>query len=326
MTKKSTNGRMLDEKLKRHVRDTYVVGILVCITLVLIVLIIRNKERARVVSEQVARSEQKLRELLSTESMREQAKQDSDALDDFLQHCRSADDIPDFDGPYVIAHRDGSRLVYHVPEGKHQLEISVYRLEISDYRLLKLTNPLQNQSVGIRPTKENTWMVSLRGDTGYLFEVISDREAQHLRWDLSANNPEFESRKETMRMGAFGRVWVGALERVRERVRIQRSPIFYPNQAQSREMYLRARVYGSDPITEWEKSAATPPPMVLFSDLWRSKTGNDAGAGIRIDVTLISEGPTQVAATDAADIIRLWRSDLLMPYAGGGKYELRATK
>ena len=165
MTKKSTDRRTFDEKLKRQVRDTFVFGILVCITLVLSFLIIRNKEPARVVSEQVARSEQKLRELLSTEaelkSLREQAKQDSDAVVDFLQYCRSADDIPDFEGEHVIAHRDDSKLVYHVPEGKHQLEISVYRA-------LKPTSTTQNQTVAIKLTKVNTWMVPLRGDTGYI--------------------------------------------------------------------------------------------------------------------------------------------------------------
>jgi hypothetical protein len=161
-------------------------------------------------------------------------------------------------------------------------------------------------------------MVSLRGDTGYLFEVIFDREAQQLRWELSANDPEFGSRRETVLMGDFERATGG--------VHIHQSPMFYPNQALRNEMPLYPSVRGSNLITELEKSAESPLPMGLFRDRWESKTGNAAAAEIRIDVKLISEGPTQVAATDAVDIIRRGRSDVLMPYEGGGKYELRVPK
>jgi hypothetical protein len=300
------------KKQARQRRDSFVFGVLICITVALIVLSIRITKRTRVLSQKVARSEQRLRELLSMETdLREQPVQDRNAVDDFLQYCRSAEDIPDFESEHVIYREDFNRLLCYVPAGKHQLEISVYRL-------LKPTGPPQNQPVANKPKKEKRWMVSLRGDTGYLFKVTSNVEAHLLSWELSANHPEFESRKEIVATGDF--------EHVSQGFSIQQSPMFYPNQAQDSEMHLRASVYGTNLITEWEKSAATPPPVALFGDRWKSKTGNSAGAEIRIAVKLVSEGPTQVAASDAVKIIGLQRLDLLMPYKGGGKWELRAPK
>jgi hypothetical protein len=305
---------LLDEKHTRRVRDAFVSGILVCIAVFLIFLIIRITKPTRVVSEQVARSEKRLRELLSTQaelkSMRDQADQDRNAVDDFLQHCRSAEDIPDFQGEHVIAYRNVSRLACYVPEGKHQLEISaVWEL--------KPTNPPQNQPAANEPKKEKTWVVSLSGNTGYVLEVVTDPEAQLVRWELSANNPEFESRKEIVLAGDFER---GSA------VIVGRRPMVYPNQVQEDQVALRASVYGTDRITQWEESAIAPTTLGLFNSRWKSKTGSGPGTEIRISAKLFSEGPAHVTATDAVSIITLQRSDLLMPYKGGGKYELRAPK
>jgi hypothetical protein len=313
MRKKPANRSMLlDEKHTRRVRDAFVSGILVCIAVFLIFLIIRITKPTRVVSEQVARSEKRLRELLSTQaelkSMRDQADQDRNAVDDFLQHCRSAEDIPDFQGEHVIAYRNVSRLACYVPEGKHQLEISaVWEL--------KPTNPPQNQPAANEPKKEKTWVVSLSGNTGYVLEVVTDPEAQLVRWELSANNPEFESRKETVLAGDFE---LGSY------VTVGRNPMVYPNQVQEFEVGLRASAYGTDRITQWEEYAKERPTLGLFGRRWKSKTGS--GTEIRISAKLFSEGPAHVSATDAVSIITLQRSDLLMPYKGGGKYELRAPK
>jgi hypothetical protein len=244
--------------------------------------------------------------------MRDQADQDRNAVDDFLQHCRSAEDIPDFQGEHVIAYRNGSRLACYVPEGKHQLEISaVWEL--------KPTNAPQNQPAANEPKKEKTWVVSLSGNTGYMLEVITDREAQLLRWELSADNPEFESRRETVLTGDFERGSYGATGIVF----VGRSTmVVYPNQVQRSHIAIS----GSDRITQWEESAISPPTLHLFNSRWKSKTGSGPGTEIRISAELFSEGPAQVTATDAVSIITLQRSDLLMPYKGGGKYQLRAPK
>ncbi len=311
MTKKSTNSRMLDEKLKRQVRDTFVFGVLVCITLVLVFLIIRIKKPTRVVSDQVARSEQKLRKLLSTraelKSMRDQAEQDRNAVDDFLQHCRSADDIPNFEGEHVIAHHNGRTLICYVPAGEHRLEVSaIWRGEPTTAPEDKLPNN--------EPEKETSWTVALTGNTGYMLEVLTDESSQLLRWELSANNPGIESREEVVSSGFFERA--GS-------VVPNYSTMSYPNQVQRNEMQLRASVYGSDFITEWEKAATASTALSLFGGSWKSTTSAGPATEIRISAKLFSEGPAHVTATDAVSLIG---SDLLMPYKGGGKYELRAPE
>lgn len=308
MRKNPTNRFMFDEKHTRRVRDAFILGILVCIASALVFLIIRITKPTRVVSEQIARSEQRLRELLSTEAelkstetvLREQPAQDRNAVIDFLQHCRGAEDIPDFQGDHVIAYNDGRRSTCYVPAGEHRFEISAVWTK-------KPTTATQNQPPANEQEKEKTWVVSLRGNTGYLLEVISDSEAQLLRWELSANRPEFKSRKETILLGDFESA--GGIG-------IRGGPMLYPSQVQT----------NSGRIAHWEESAKAPPGLQLFNSRWDTKTDSERATEIRITATLFSEGPAHVTATDAVSIIALQRSDVLMPYKGGGKFELRAPK
>ena len=99
--------------------------------------------------------------------------------------------------------------------------------------------------------------------------------------------------------------------------------MLYPNQVQRNEMQLRASVYSSDFITEWKKAATASTSLSLFGGSWKSTTSAGPATEIRISAKLFSEGPAQVSATDAVSLIG---SDLLVPYKGGGKYELRAPE
>ena len=87
--------------------------------------------------------------------------------------------------------------------------------------------------------------------------------------------------------------------------------VFYPNQRPSDARGLSL-----------QDAASHPPPLRLFRT-GDFKVNGDTQKEFFIAVKLYSEGPATIQATDAIGVID---SDLLMPYRGGGKFELRAPE
>ena len=115
-----------DENHSRKSGDGILLGILVCCGLALISLSTSVYFSERGVSEQLARSEETLRQLKGEQAeleskkkqFREQAERDKDAVCELLALCRSAEDIPSFQSDHVIASRIGKALMLYVPAGK----------------------------------------------------------------------------------------------------------------------------------------------------------------------------------------------------------------
>ena len=310
--------REVQRKWKVHrYRDAFLSGALACAAIALMVLHIRNTQSRQLISEHTARVEKKLL-ALSTEElelklMREQVTQDSKAIKDFLGHCKSVDDIPPFQGQLVITHEEnlqhGDNLFFHIPEGEHQLEVTLQTA-------FKSRGATAGQPAGNKPTETKTWMVPLLAESGYKFELFFPVQTEGLKWRLSSNHPDFIAREEiTLVQGS--RVKTGSY-----RVRVGDygdDDIFYINQPSTWGLL------GGRKLTDWKQLAASPLPRTLLRirDNYQSDGDQKAITEVTLDIKLRSEGPTTVSARLAADILRLGGKNLLMPYEDGGRYELR---
>ena len=306
--------RKLDE---RRPRDAFLSGALACTAIALMVLHIRNTQSIALISEHTAQVEKKLlalrSEKLELELMREQVTQDSKAIKDFLGHCKSVEDIPPFQGQHVITHEEnlqhGDNLFFHIPEGEHQLEVTLQ----TTFKSLGAT---VGQPAGNKPTETKTWMVPLLAESGYKFELLFPVQTEGLKWRLSSNHPDFIAREEiTLVQGS--RVTTGP-----KRLRVGGygdDDIFYINQPSTQGLL------GGRKLKDWKQLAAIPLPRTLLRirDNYQSDDDQKAITEVTLDIKLRSEGPTTVSARLAADILRLGGENLLMPYEAGGRYELR---
>ena len=293
-----------DENHSRKSGDGMLFGILIVCALAMIGLNAFLYLSNRGVSEQLARSEETLRQLKGKQAelefkkkqfreQREQAGWDKDAVCALLALCRSAEDIPSFQSDHVIASRIGKALMLYVPAGKHRLEISTIA-----------ANGISSSSLwrdsGRELESEQTWNVALPGNEGYMLELIGDKATEVTGWKLTASDPTFEPRQEAVSPAGVNKqsIYGGA-------------SVLYPNQ---RPAYVR-----EPPLRE---AASNPPPLRIFHTSKYKAYGN-TNKEFFIAGKLYSEGPVTVKATDAG---RLIESDLLMPYQGGGKFELGATR
>ena len=293
-----------DENHSRKSSDGMLFGILIVCALALIGLNAFLYLSKRGVSQQLGRSEETLRQLKGKQAeleskkkqlfeYREQAERDEYAVCELLALCRSAEDIPSFQSDHVIASRIGKALMLYVPAGKHRLWISTITAnDISSSSLWR--------DSGRQLESEQTWNVALPGNEGYMLELIGDKPSEVTGWKLTASDPTFEPRQEAISPAG-----------VNKRSSCSGSSVLYPNQ---RPAYVR-----EPPLRE---AASNPPPLRIFNtDKYKADGNTDKE--FFIAAKLYSEGPATVKATDAG---RLIESDLLMPYQGGGKFELRATR
>ena len=293
-----------DENHSRKSSDGMLFGILIVCALVLIGLNALLYLSNRGVSEQLARSEETLSQLKGKQAelefkkkqfreQREQAGRDKDAVCALLAICRSAEDIPSFQSDHVIASKIGEALMLYVPAGKHRLEISTIAAN-------GLSSSSLWQDSGRELESEQTWNVALPGNEGYMLELIGDKPSEVTGWKLTASDPTFEPRQEAVSPAGVNKqaIYRGA-------------SVLYPNQ---RPAHVR-----EPPLRE---AASNPPPLRIFHTVKYKAYGNTSKEFF-IAAKLYSEGPATVKATDAG---RLIESDLLMPYQGGGKFELGATR
>lgn len=292
---RSTNA---PQSTRRRVLDRIAIAVALCIAATLIFLTIRAKQQARDIAEQIKSNEAKLGELVTTfmqwKPAREQMPLDEAVVHDFLRSCRVAEDIPDFQGQHIISqHRGREGLAFYLPEGKHRLVISA---------AWPLQDAPSNQQA--EPEFHEKWTLNLTGPAGYMLELTSDRhKSEPLDWKLTANDPDFEPRQETIPIGDFvGGGWSYSIDDL----------VVYPNQ-----------VKRAFQIKSLESAAKNPPAVKLFDIRLFGKRGTSSVSGVEISATLSSDGPARIRSSDALSILLRRRGDLLMPYQGGGKYEVR---
>ena len=280
----------IDENHSRKSGDGILFGILIVCALALIGLNASVYLSERGVSEQLAQSEETLRQLKGIREQREQERRDKDVVGDLLALCRSAEDIPSFQSDQVIVGRHYRRMRLYVPAGKHRLEISTINVDQKQTFLRWYSHNYDGES-------EQTWSISVPGNSRYMLELIGDSALEG--WKLTGSDPAFEPRQEAV-SSTFDGVMSGT-----------GVSVFYPNQRPSDARGLSL-----------QDAASHPPPLRLFRT-GDFKVNGDTQKEFFIAVKLYSEGPATIQATDAIGVID---SDLLMPYRGGGKFELRATR
>ena len=106
---------------------------------------------------------------------------DKRVLSNVFSHCRTAEDIPDLQGNRIVARRYGSgRLLFYVPKGSHQLEIS------SMWQSVASSEPAEVGASADANGGEKTWSVALLPACGYLLKLVPDRQGRlrqaSVRW------------------------------------------------------------------------------------------------------------------------------------------------
>lgn len=231
------------------------------------------------------------------EAQRKQADNDKRILQRLLMQCRAAVDIPDLQGNRVVAHHQGvENLRIYVPAGSHTLEIS------TSWKPSAAPNATaEAEADESAPVGEKTWTVPLRSASGYWLELDSDRQGGPIQWELTSNHPEFQTQHDTVPLDAFshrGSSWSGS------------SVVCFPNQIE----------YFTKPQLE---SAGESPLGVLLSQATLRGARHEQPYEVAFDVRFLSEGPACISASEASRAFILGLDDRLLPYEGGGKYEIR---
>ena len=288
---------------QQSIRKAISLAAFVCVGAVLLAFIarftlIRRATGREFVSLESARDRwQAIVERLETE--RNQAESDKRIVLELLALCRNAEDIPDLQSNRVVARHQGiEKLCIYVPEGAHTLRISsTWKPKPSSGSSTKDDVP---DAAG---AGEKTWSMPLLPACGYFLEFDSDRKGGPIQWELTSNHSQFKTQAETVPFDGFsphGSSWSGS------------DVLQFPNQV---ERFT---------ISELEAAARVCPGVKLMDSKLFGQCHNQPYE-LSIDVRLVSDGPACVSASEAQQIIVMGRTDLLLPYEGGGKYGIQAS-
>lgn len=234
------------------------------------------------------------------ETARARAEEDKRTMLAVLSVCRSAEDIPHLGGNRIVARQHGyESLCFYVPGGSHTLEISSFWQPAST--LLASPFPSANNA---KADGEKTWRIPLRSACGYWLTLQSHRDGRPIQWELTSSDSEFATRSETIPLQGFsqrGGSWSGS-----EIVR-------YPNQI---ERYSPRDL----------QATANAPPGVRLMNAKLNGSLHEQPYQVAFAVRVRSDGPACVSASDAQRVLILKQGHLLLPYKGGGKYDVRASE
>jgi hypothetical protein len=239
---------------------------------------------------------QEMAERLTAEG--EQAERDKRIVLDLLRNCRVAEDIPNLQCNRIVARHLGlEKLCVYVPKGSHSLEIS------STWRPRGMQDPsTEVDGRAVAGAGEKTWNVPLFPASGYYLTFASDRKGGPIHWELKSNHPEFKTQAEAVPVDGFshqGSSWSGS------------DVVQFPNQIER---------FSTDELEA--KAKARSGVNLMNATLYGSRL--DQQYEVVLNVRILSVGPACVSATEAQRVIILRREDLLLPYQGGGKYEIRS--
>jgi hypothetical protein len=232
------------------------------------------------------------------EAGRAQADREKRTVSNVFRLARSADEIPGLQGDRVVAaHQGHERLCLYVPAGPHALEIStVWKLQE--------TASQPGETGQYVSAGEKAWSVPLLPACGYFFKFEADRKSGPVHWQLTSNHPEFQAQSQTVPVEGFvqrGSSWSGG------------DVVLFPNQI---ERFT---------LAELEAAAASHPGLPLMDAALNGVIDGRPGK-VEVKVRLRSDAPACVSAADAQRVIVLGRGELLQPYQGGGKYDLRSPE
>jgi hypothetical protein len=229
-----------------------------------------------------------------------QAEFDRRVVAGFLRHCRTVEDIPDYQGNRIVARRQSlETLILYVPAGSHRLEISSTWQPSSSLEPAKVDEPAGAGS------GEKNWSVPLLPCCGYLLRLVPDRQGAPIKWELTCNHAEFKTQSESIPLDGFmhsGSSWSGT------------DVVQFPNQIDW------------SIISKIRKTATMPDRGIDLMEATLRGPVDNQPYEVTLKVRLNSDRPVCVTASEAQRMIMLKREFALLPYEGGGKYTIDTAK
>ncbi len=222
---------------------------------------------------------------------RSQIQENKQVVWSLMRQCRVVEDLPKFaTGHLFLNHRGDDGLALWLPAGNHRLIIKMRVKHLPDEN-------------GVTPEDDDLdWKVDLPGDAAYQFDLDTDRDGDDVSWKLTSSSEAFETQSGNVGLTNFrGSGWSTSGGDL----------VLYPNQLQ--------RLYQ---IKDIEAAASNPPATKLFKIQLVPRKGGEAKS-VDVEVELTSEGPATLSPGDAQSVIARRRGDLLKPYEGDGKVELK---
>jgi hypothetical protein len=228
-----------------------------------------------------------------------QASEDKRLVWNMLRQCREVEDIPDLQNEHIFSdHSNAEQAVMYLPAGDHDLEISA------------VWSPAQTPKLATTETNkpelsgEKRWKIPISGSGGYLLQLKTAHQGGPIEWKLTGNHPDFRTQTGAVPLPEFrhgGASWSSS--RVAE----------FPNQV-SPDWFMKPAG-----IT------VKPASVQLFAvKLFGSQLEQEYE--VSIEVRLKSHAPACITAADAQRLIITKRQHVLLPYRGGGRYEVRLDR
>ena len=285
----------------QRLRKAIGLGAFLCLAIVLLaaityVVMIRQSNAHEIAKLESTRdSLQVIADRLETEA--NQAENGKRVVLSLFRHCRTAKDIPDLQSNRIVARRQSfERLCIYVPEGSHTLEIK------STWKPTSTQDPSTEEDVPADAgAGKKTWNLPLLPACGYCLKLSADRKGGPIQWELTSNHPEFKTQTGTVPLDGFshrGSSWSGSEDVVQ-----------FPNQIERLS------------IGELKTTAKPRLGINLMNTTLRGPR-DDQQYEVSLTVRLLSDGPACVSASEAQRIIILGQENLLLPYEGGGKYDI----
>jgi hypothetical protein len=301
MINETTEHRDIRRTRALRLRRALAATVFLCVAAILITLIVHFAMVRRSASRQLAElkgTHADLQVLVDRiDWTTNQASADKRMVWNMLRQCREVEDVPDLQNEHLFSdHSNTEQMVMYVPAGDHDLEISAAWLPRKTTNLSMTAETKTPALAG-----ERLWQIPITRSGGYLLQLKTAHQGGPIEWTLTGNHAEFSRQTGTVPLPEFrhsGASWSSS--RVAQ----------FPNQVSANWFMKPAG------------STAKPPTAKLFAvQLFGSQFEQEYE--VHIEIQLKSHTPACVTAADAQRLIITKRHDVLLPYRGAGKYEVR---
>ncbi|MGC6441873.1 MAG: hypothetical protein ACON4H_04355 [Rubripirellula sp.] len=311
---------LLLESIKRVINASIVIALVGITTVVFLLHSVEIKqttdELSRARATLKATEAESVRLSSETQELRQpREEQNQDAIRDFLEWWRDADDIPDFNSSRIIRDCRADETLWYTPAGHHRLEIAISKVLRAPTDPNPETGPITKLGQLPPPSAEtlNVWTVPLVGDAGYHFKVILHSDQRQLKWNLSSNSQNSTSRSELIQNRESNKLAPFPFANCCLDVQ----PVIIPNEIPVAK-YLRLNDGRSteEKLAELRKLLETPSGVPLYAKRFISpQVTNGKQEATYVVARLVSDGPAQIAPSDAKKLIQsIDCQDLIEPH------------
>ena len=319
MNEPARDNSMLDRALKKMIYASFVA--MTCATFVAFLLhsleIKQTTDELRVsqATLQTLESESTRLSSESQELRQRKTEQHQDAIRDFVEGWRDADDIPDFNSSRIIRDCRADETLWYTPAGHHRLEIAFSKVLRAPTDPDPETGEITKLGQLPPPSAEtlNVWTVPLVGDAGYHLQVILHSDQRQLKWNLSSNSQNSTSRSELIQNRESNKLAPFPFANCCLDVQ----PVIIPNEIPAAK-YLRLNEGRSteEKLAELRKLLETPSGVPLYAKRFISpQVANGKQEATYVVARLVSDGPARIAPSDAKKLIQsVDCQDLIEPH------------